>query len=298
MAQGFAVLGAYGFTGLTLIAFVSLTALVPGSIRNAARSHTLLLLVFVWGTMLLVGVWGAWRLASNPTSYNDQIRLRLVQTNVSQADKWRQDLRGQHFYEHLNASRQPFLPDGGLEDPDLFPTTILWPETAIAFDPTSQADVAQILAAQLPPGSTLITGAPRFQLSPEGLVEEIWNSAITIQSGDSTPLAVYDKHHLVPFGEYMPLPDWLGLQGIATVGTEFSAGFGPDIIDLPDGIVDSFGRVTAAIGLSEAGTLDAFLPLGLEERPVPLWVHQGAPILLWIVMVLVAVLVGKPKAQR
>ena len=68
----------------------------------------------------------------------------------------------------------------------------------------------------LPPGTTLITGAPREPLGPDGLPipdNPGYNAILTINT-DGEIVASYDKSHLVPFGEYLPLAEFWRLFGI------------------------------------------------------------------------------------
>lgn len=237
MLQATALVGIYGLTALSLLAFSVTSVLVPGLGRRPGQGRSAAILgTLLWGLLIGLGLWGAVRVGQAPADMVDDVRLRLVQTNISQAEKWRLDLRPQHFQDHIDLSTGPFWSPDGTDDVVRYPTVVLWPETAIAYDPTT-GPIAEPLAQLLPPGSTLITGAPRFGHNAAGRIDRLWNSAVAVPTGNPATvlerISVYDKYHLVPFGEYMPLPDWMGLDAIASVGTPFTAGPGPEVMNLP-----------------------------------------------------------------
>jgi len=77
----------------------------------------------------------------------------------------------------------------------------------------------------------VITGAPRIAGQVGGR-PKFWNSVFVIDPSGGV-VATYDKFHLVPFGEYMPLRNYLPLDAIAAGPIDFSAGPGSRTIDLP-----------------------------------------------------------------
>jgi apolipoprotein N-acyltransferase len=77
----------------------------------------------------------------------------------------------------------------------------------------------------------VITGALRAAVEPGGR-RKFWNSVFAIDAAEGV-VATYDKFHLVPFGEYMPLRKYLPLDAIAAGPIDLSAGAGPRTVDLP-----------------------------------------------------------------
>ncbi|WP_136634511.1 apolipoprotein N-acyltransferase [Pseudooceanicola onchidii] len=144
--------------------------------------------------------------------------VRLVQPNVPQADKWDPALAPQHFTRLLDLTRSPGAPD-----------LIVWPETAI---PAWLEDVMHLMPVISDAGGQvpLIFGINRAG------AQRIYNSLVLLGS-DAGIAEVYDKHHLVPFGEYTPLGDLLGRVGIRGLaqreGNGFSPGPGARLIDIP-----------------------------------------------------------------
>lgn len=158
------------------------------------------------------------------------VALRVVQGNIAQSHKWRDDLRAAHFrhYLQLTASVPGPSPDGGEGQ-----VLVIWPETASPYLLASDATARGFAADALPEGAVLLAGTPRLERLPEGANPPIrvWNSLIGLD-GSGEVIALYDKHHLVPFGEYVPLRRVLPLQTIVPGNLDFSAGPGPRTLRL------------------------------------------------------------------
>jgi apolipoprotein N-acyltransferase len=106
-------------------------------------------------------------------------------------------------------------------------THLIWPESAFPFFLTREPDALAQIAAMLPQGTVLITGAVRPPDAPPGTrVTRAYNSIYVIDH-DGSILSVYDKVHLVPFGEYLPfqpLLERVGLMQLTKVIGGFIAG--------------------------------------------------------------------------
>jgi apolipoprotein N-acyltransferase len=109
---------------------------------------------------------------------------------------------------------------GGVRDV----THLIWPESAFPFLLTREPDALAQIAALLPEGTVLITGAVRApELPPDQKIEHAYNSVYVIDH-DGTILSVYDKIHLVPFGEYLPFQNFLESLGLKQL-TKLPGGF-------------------------------------------------------------------------
>lgn len=151
--------------------------------------------------------------------------IRLVQPNAPQHLKWLPGYR-EDFYQRLLDSTAAPAADGA-KRPDL----VIWPEMAVHFVPSENpAEVARI--AEAAQGAPVILGA--FHREVQGDEYSLTNSLHTILS-DGTLGPRYDKHHLVPFGEYMPLVGLLSRLGLPdfSEGVGFSRGDGPTTMHLP-----------------------------------------------------------------
>jgi apolipoprotein N-acyltransferase len=144
------------------------------------------------------------------------VRLRIVQPDIPQREKDQPRYWARNWQRLLDLSVSPGNP-----------TAIIWPEAApppLLFD----RDLASLDEVGLLTGTsrTLITGATRAQPSGDGLA--FYNSIFIFAPG-AKPI-VYDKTHLVPFGEYLPYASILNRLGITKLtGGQggFASGDGP-----------------------------------------------------------------------
>jgi len=219
--QAAAYVGAYGLTALTVLLFA-----LPATLADRAdRPH--------WGPsiagLLLFGIVasaGAARLEAGDPGRVADVRLRLVQPNVPQALKWDPDAREANLAALIALTRAP-----GFETR----THVIWAETATAFPIWGDLEPLALRRAQVaqavPPGGILVTGAPRFAREADGTLR-VWNSLHALD-GEGAIRATFDKFHLVPFGEYVPLRAILPIDRVVQGGMDFSAGPGPIRIEIP-----------------------------------------------------------------
>ncbi len=219
LSQGASVLGAYGLSLLVLIAAVG-PALLWGPRRDRSRTRVSIGLISLFLPMAIWGA-GAVRIATATATVDKTVVVRLVQGNIPQKDKWAPELRASHIARYLELSksrtsdrRAPDLPKGTA------PTVIIWPETAVPGFLAQNRDLRHALAAVVPDGGTLVTGAPSVTDSGP---RRPYNSLIAI-TADGLVSARYNKVHLVPFGEYVPFRSWLSLPRVVQSFTDFAAG--------------------------------------------------------------------------
>jgi apolipoprotein N-acyltransferase len=113
---------------------------------------------------------------------------------------------------------------------------LIWPESAFPFFLTREGDAMAQIAELLPKGTVLITGAVRAPEMPPGQkLERAYNSIYVIDH-DGSILSVYDKVHLVPFGEYLPFQSFLeklGLMQLTKLPGGFIAGDRRRVMNVP-----------------------------------------------------------------
>ena len=211
VAQVLALVGPYGLSALTLVA-----ALLPGAPlgRFGWRGSTAVAAALValgWG-------WGAWRLAQPLPLRDPALLVRLVQPDAEQRLKWRPEMQALFLERQLAATRAEPRPD-----------VVIWPETAIPY-PLDYAPDLQAEIAAAARGAPVILGVERIETGETG---DRWFNALAVLGPGGAALAVYDKHHLVPFGEYIPQADLLARLGprVATLTSRgFTPGAGPHLV--------------------------------------------------------------------
>ncbi|MCK0139606.1 apolipoprotein N-acyltransferase [Aliiroseovarius sp. F47248L] len=216
-AQLASYVGASGLGAATILLAV-LMARFSATGASIRTRFTLLAL----GVVLVVGglVVGVTR-GQNPLPADRNVTLRLVQPNAPQHLKWDPD----HAYDFVTRQIEftAAEPAPGQPRPDL----VIWPETAV---PTllDWTDDLRIVMAEAAQGAPVLFGVQR------GDAMQYYNSLALIDP-EGQVQATYDKHHLVPFGEYIPLGDWLEQFGISAfasrAGNGYSAGPGARLLD-------------------------------------------------------------------
>jgi apolipoprotein N-acyltransferase len=217
-SQGAALIGAYGMSVLTLAIGGAATLVSRRPTREAWAGMGLAL-----AALAALWVGGALRLSHGPVAAARPIRVRVVQPNIPQTEKWSPEAFRDIVDRYVSLTASP--PSGRPAD------VVIWPEAAIpdlASDflaPGAWTETA--IAGALAPGQILLMGAARAEGPPSRL--RYYNSLLALrrQGEGLTPLARYDKHHLVPFGEYMPFDSFMsaiGFKALVNVGDGFTPG--------------------------------------------------------------------------
>lgn len=221
LAQSAALVGLWGLTFIAVAVFASPVALVDerAATRRSWRAPAAALVVLV-----AMGLYGALRLANEPTRTVSGVKLRLMQPNLQQDVKFNYAARQAVMDKYVSLSDRATGPQSnGVRDA----TVLIWPESAFPFFLSREADAMARIADLLPQGTVLITGAIRPPDQPAGTqITRAYNSIYVIDH-DGTFLSVYDKLHLVPFGEYLPFQsamERLGFVQLTKVRGGFIAG--------------------------------------------------------------------------
>jgi apolipoprotein N-acyltransferase len=215
--QSAALFGAYGLTLLTVLFGASLAELFGRRVDwRLPLAMTVLFVGFFLG--------GELRLTTVKVDDVPGVRLRIVQPNIAQTDKYRPALVERNWRRLIALSNAPAKQR---------PTHTIWPEAAPPFlltrAPAALDDIAILTARD----RVLMTGALRA-LRHDGDVD-YYNSFYVFAHGGQL-LGAYDKFHLVPFGEYLPYEKFftrLGLTKIVGIEGSFATGDGPHTLIVP-----------------------------------------------------------------
>jgi len=182
--------------------------------------------IIVLASLPVIFAWGEWRLAQNPTQYVSDVMLRLVQPNINQSDKWRNGNARAIYDQLLQMTAAPSSTGKPI-------THIIWPESSVPFLIDESAPGRAELAAVLKPNQILLAGAVRRDSATP---DAKYFTSILMFDHNSDVISHYDKFHLVPGGEFLPL-EWalapLGFRRLVSLPESFTPGDGPKTIAVP-----------------------------------------------------------------
>ncbi|MEM6906854.1 MAG: apolipoprotein N-acyltransferase, partial [Pseudomonadota bacterium] len=182
------------------------------TMAGAGRGRWLTLPAFALGAGLFL--WGADRVPETIRADASQPMVRVVQPNAPQHLKWQPDYIPL-FFRRLMAHSAA---EGTRGRPDV----VIWPEAAVGFVPQNEPLAAARIAEAA--GAPVILGAMHPSGGRDGGV--FYNALVTLLPGGEIGPR-YDKHHLVPFGEYLPIKGLLEAVGLRQLAQHGGASFGP-----------------------------------------------------------------------
>ena len=206
-AQGASIVG---LNGLTLVAIlVCATPATLGTGRDARGCW--LAPALGLACLAVLGAFGLWRLSGPAVATVAGVKLRIVQPNVPQDDKFRPENGAAIMNRYLALSDRATSPQRtGIADV----THLVWPESAFPFvlarEPAALAQIGRLL----PTSAVLVTGAVRMAEPLPGEKGRRFYNAIQVVGHDGVIVDSSDKVHLVPFGEYLPLSGLLTSLGL------------------------------------------------------------------------------------
>lgn len=210
LIQTLAWWGTYGLSLVIVIVFAW-----PAVWLNKPNWKTFALMLLSPIALAILWEYGAFVIAHRPKiNHGKAIMVRLVQPSIPQSLKWDKNALEQNVKEYVELSHG--------HDSNHIDFT-LWGETAVPYDLTYDMEQVRKIRSSSPRYGYLISGFVRYE--PDGNRYKPFNSFGVINRQGSL-VAVYDKSHLVPFGEYIPLreylPEWV--KPVANTISEFGRG--------------------------------------------------------------------------
>ena len=225
IAQFASVAGVFGMSALVALVSTALAYVV------ISRSSESIITVGVTAALLLgITVWGNRRLESNDLAgQGRQMRVALIQGNIPQEQKWDAAHAGAILNTYLAMTREAAAKGAQL---------VIWPESSTPFPfLDDKAGGERIRTVVRETGIELLLGSDQVDREDKSY----YNAAFLVRK-DGTVGGVYQKMHLVPFGEFVPLQQLLFFVGPLV---EQAGAFTPgrDMVVLPT----THGAISTAI---------------------------------------------------
>ena len=215
--------GHHGVSFLVVSANVLVFLLI---IHKASLKNCLLLLIPFLALFAGAGLYSVTRLQHLEEQLSSlqtqRVRIGVVQGNRDQSQKWAPAKQQETVETYITATET-------LAQPGV-PLLVIWPETALPFYPPANDLMAPLQHMVKEQSISLLSGAPWYEIiDAETRKVKFYNSALLLTpSGEIEDL--YFKNHLVPFGEYIPLKEYVPFLSplVEAVGD-----FSPGTIDHP-----------------------------------------------------------------
>jgi apolipoprotein N-acyltransferase len=196
LSQSLALFGPYWLSAITILSAFLLSRPWLGSIL---------------GLSIMLALWsfGYNRLNLPLVDRSHPVKVRIVQPNIKQSEKWKPELAASFLNKQVEMSKN--AKETGVD-------IVIWPETAISYGVQDEKNLRELIAFDL--DVALVLGARRFDKENK----KLYNSAFLLaKNGDI--LNVYDKIKLVPFGEYIPFGKLLAHLGVFGLAEDRLLGF-------------------------------------------------------------------------
>ncbi|MFM9975105.1 MAG: apolipoprotein N-acyltransferase [Beijerinckiaceae bacterium] len=217
-AQSASVFGLYGLTLLALLIFSAPALIATGETARQRWTMPIVALVLLAG----MASFGIWRLQTTRIDMLADVKIRIMQPNLSQREKHR--LSGQEVLTRYLALSDKATTPGTSGVSDV--THLVWPESSFPFLLAREPQALSQISGLLSPRTTLITGAARSEDASGDARKNRFFNSIHVVGPDGVIADSYDKVQLVPFGEYLPFKDLFAAIGIRQF-VEIPGGFEP-----------------------------------------------------------------------
>lgn len=219
LIQTASVWGVYG-VGFFFIMFSSSFGLLK--LKGTYREKKFLVIPISILLFFVIFGWNRLKKVDSTLQINGII-VRLVQANIKQGVKWDKGHAERVLMDYIHLSRS-----SGAEKI----THVLWPETATQFILDQDNFAHSMILSALLPSSILLAGSLRTERDENGKLK-LFNSVVAVNDV-GVNLGYYDKNHLVPFGEYVPLSKVFPfIRRLVPGSIDFSRGSGIKTTNIP-----------------------------------------------------------------
>ncbi len=185
--------------------------------------------ILISASFIFSYIFGVMRIENHPPEPSPDYEVIIIQPNIKQSEKWNIDKRSDNFIKQIELSK--YNPSKNSAQKKAY--YIIWSETAISQDLLNSKWVVDTISNMLkdyPNNAYLIAGALRYDRE----IKSYFNSIITFNNKGEI-IHIYDKSHLVPFGEYMPFENIFDIAPIVGF-TGFEKGAGRVTFEMPEDI--------------------------------------------------------------
>ncbi|MCH2037854.1 MAG: apolipoprotein N-acyltransferase [Rickettsiales bacterium] len=225
LIQFSSIIGIYGLSLITIVIVSLPVLLVVEEISNRIKSIVVLVSVM---TLSLMWAWGANRISNTELTDAPGVTLKLVQSGIHDHHDWDPKKRSQVVLDNMTLSKTT-------EDEEA--THIIWSESSLPYVIDDNSFHVSLVSDVIPENGLLFTGSMRVDAQSVKLY-----STIHAIDDEGAIVDIYDKIHLVPFGEYIPFRKILPFIDSVVGGTDFSAGDKPQTF-----IIDGLPHVSPLI---------------------------------------------------
>ncbi len=217
--------GVYGVSALIMLLNLALGLTLNHYIRQGLRGrpawHPELMIGFL---VLALALWTGNRVVAQDR-HTVSVRTAVVQPNIPQYEKWTKDFVDT-IYERLSSLTRMAIHAGA-------PDMVIWPETAVPDYVRQSRRSSELVRDMARLGAPILVGSMDIEWVEEGHAR-YYNSSILFDR-DGAPVEVYDKQHLVMFGEYIPLRRFLPfLTAMTPIEESFDAGAESTVFSLEE----------------------------------------------------------------
>ena len=221
-------LGGVWVISFAIVAFNAAASLVAGlSFKDRSMKPPLLPIAVASALVASIAVYGAIRMKAVDADVArwKTLKVALAQGSIDQGVKW----DGRYQQETVNIYSR-LTEEASRENAKL----VVWPETAMPYHYDPEEVKGGVVGELARSTSTyILTGSPSYNYNPETKEVSYFNSAFLIDPSGKT-VGRYDKFHLVPFGEYLPLRGLLPFEKLTAGIGDFTEGPGPVPIEFED----------------------------------------------------------------